>query len=109
MIRITSTETAKMYFRGTNIEITEVVSRLAFSGPLNGKSIEVAQQIYPSMEAYENNDQSMVIDGFELHKWFDLSLGTNPETYELQTINVAHQKMKEYLEEIGFQAVIFGL
>lgn len=109
MLRVQSTADAKMFFRGTTIEVPEVVTRIAFSGASSGKTIEVVQEVYESFESYQQGMNMMDIQGLELSKWFELELATDPITYELQTIQVAHEKMKNHLEGLGFLVVIFGL
>lgn len=110
MIRIKSTTNAEMTITGTSIVVPEVVSRITFSAPPSGTKIEVAQYIYENVNAYENGSEPIQVSGFDsFARWYELALGTTPETYAPQTILVAHEKVQEYLEGLGFVAEIFGL
>ena len=103
----------KIYFKGTTVELSSVVARLEFAAPKDGKKIQVAPYYYASNEAYENGDETLSIEGVEgfllRAKYYDLALGTDPETYDAQTIQVAHEKVKEDLESLGYNVVISGL
>lgn len=113
MITVTATQSAKIYVKGTSIEISSVIARLEFLGLRDGKKIVVSPYFYENQAAYNNGNQTLSIDGVDLRtfqsKEFDLALGTNPETYALQTIQVAHDKIKEYLESLGYTVVISGI
>lgn len=112
MITVTP-NTEKIYFKGTTVELSSVVARLEFSAPKDGKTIQVAPYYYADSAAYENGDETLSIEGVEgfllSAKYYDLALGTDPETYDPQTIQVAHDKVKEDLENLGYNVVISGL
>ena len=103
----------KIYFKGTTVELSSVVARLEFAAPKDGKQIQVAPYYYADSAAYENGDETLSIEGVEgfllSAKYYDLALGTDPETYSPQTIQVAHDKVKEDLENLGYNVVISGL
>jgi hypothetical protein len=111
MITITSTETAKIYFQGTNVEITEVIARLEFTAPSIGKTLQSALYVYENQAAFDLDPNNLMkVDGFQSSaKTYDLSNGDEPETWKAQTIAVAHDEAKAYLEGLGFTAVISGI
>lgn len=112
MITVTP-NTAKMYHNG--VEVSSVISRIEFSGDKSGKTIYVAQNWYLTVEDYKAglpmiNSDLQGVEGFLIKgKYFDLSLGTDPETYDPQTIQVAHDKVKADLEALGYTVVISGI
>ena len=112
MITVTP-NTEKIYFKGTTIELASVVARLEFTAPKDGKTIEVAPYYYADQAAYNNGDDLLSIEGVEgfvvAAKKYDLALGTDPETYAAQTIQTAHDKIKEDLEALGYTVTISGL
>ena len=112
MITVTP-NTEKIYFKGTTVELSSVVARLEFAAPKDGKTIQVAPYYYVDNTAYENGDDTLSIEGVEgfllSAKYYDLALGTDPETYDQQTIQVAHEKVKEDLESLGYTVVISGI
>jgi hypothetical protein len=111
MITITSTESAKIKFKGTDVEITDVLTRLEFTAPSSGKTIQVALYVYENQAAFDADpNNGMQVDGFDSKaKYYDLSNGDDPETWKAQTIQVAHDEVKAYLEGLGFTAVISGI
>lgn len=112
MITVTP-NTEKIYFKGTTVEVASVVARLEFAAPKDGKTIQVAPNWYASESDYENGKETIAIEGVEgfllKAKYYDLSLGTDPETYDPQTIQVAHDKVKADLESLGYTVVISGI
>jgi len=46
MITISSTDTAKIYFQGSDVEIVSIEARLEFTAPMDGKTIQVALSPY---------------------------------------------------------------
>jgi hypothetical protein len=111
MITITSTESAKIYFKGTSIEITDVLARLEFTAPSSGKTLQAALYIYENLAAFKANPNNLMkVEGFDSSaKTYDLSNDDDPLTYKEQTISVAHDEVKAYLEGLGFTAVISGI
>ena len=111
MITITSTETAKVTFKGTSVELTDVLTRLEFTAPKDGKSLQVALYVYEDLGAFEADPKNTIsVDGFQSSaKWYDLANDVEPVTYKEQTITVAHDEVKAYLEGLGFTAVISGI
>ena len=111
MITITSTETAKIKFKSTNVEIADVLARLEFTAPSSGKTIQVALYVYENQAAFDADPKNiMKVDGFDSEaKYYDLSNGDDPETWKPQTIQVAHDEVKAYLEGLGFTSVISGI
>jgi hypothetical protein len=112
MITVTP-NTEKIYFKGTTVELASVVSRLEFSAPKDGKTIQVAPNYYTDNAAYESGDDTISIEGVEgfllRAKYYDLAKGTDPETYDPQTIQIAHDKVKADLESLGYNVVISGI
>ena len=107
MITITATESAKIYFKGTTVEIPSVIARIGGTISFDGKTLPTVAEIFESVEAYEANPSGkMEITGFVN---FDLSNGDEPETWKPQTVQVAHEEFKAYLEGLGFTAVISGI
>ena len=113
MITITANGAAKIYFKGTTVEIASVVARLEFYAPKDGKQIQVAPYYYENESAYTNGNPVLSIDGIEgfviSAKYYELALGTTPETYLEQSIQVAHDKIKKDLEGLGYTVVISGI
>lgn len=111
MITITSTDTAKITFKGTNVEINNVIARLEFTAPSGGKTLQSALYVYESKAAFDLDPTNiMKVDGFQSsEKTYDLSNGGDPETWKAQTVAVAHDEAKAYLESLGFTAVISGI
>jgi hypothetical protein len=113
MITITSTQAAKIYFKGTTVEINSVVARLEFYAPKDGKQIQVAPYYYENEDAYTSGNPILSIEGVDgfvtSAKYYELGLGTTPETYSPQTIQVAHDKIKQDLENLGYTVTINGL
>jgi hypothetical protein len=109
MITITSTPEAKIYFQGTNVEITSVLAFVDMT-TITGKKIQVPLTIYENQASFDENPSNiMKVDGFDMAKTFDLSNGDNPETWKAQTVQVAHDEYKVYLEGLRFTAVISGI
>ena len=106
MITINSTETAKILVKGTDIEIPSVLARVGGTINFDGKTFPVALNLYKDITAYDENKEMNTVDGFDVFKTFDLSNGDDPITYKPQTIQVAHDEYKAYLEGLGFTAVI---
>ena len=111
MITITSTPTAKIKFKGTDIDVSSVLARLEFAAPYKGKTIQVALYIYENQSSFESDPLNiMKVDGFQTSaKYYSLSNENSPETWKAQTIQVAHEEVKSYLEGLGFTAVISGI
>lgn len=113
MVTITASGDAKIYYKGTNVEIASVAARLEFYAPKDGKQIQVAPYYYEDATAYNNGNPTLSIEGIEgfvlAAKYYDLAIGTTPETYLDQSIQVAHDKIKEDLESLGYTVTISGL
>jgi len=112
MITISSTETAKIYFQGSDVEISSIEARLEFTAPMDGKTIQVALSPY-SIGGYIAGDEIIAIKGIPgftiAAKSYDLSNSDNPETWKAQTITVAHDEVKAYLDGLGYEATISGI
>jgi hypothetical protein len=108
MITITSTDAAKIYFKGTTIEVESVVARVGGTITFDGKTLPTVLDIYQSEEVFNENPANKMnpIEGFETSKTFDLSNGDDPETFKEQSATIAHQEYKAYLENLGFEVVI---
>lgn len=111
MITITTPNDEKLFFKGTTIEIASVLCRLEFTAPSNGKTIQVALYPYEDEAAFEADPNNLLsidgVEGFTLSaKTYDLSNGDDPETWKPQTITVAHDKAKAYLDGLGYLATI---
>ena len=110
MITVTSTETAKIYVAGTKIEVSSVVLRVGGTIEFTGKQLPTVVEVFESQEVFkETPSNKMKIEGFDTFKTFDLSNGDDPETFKPQSLGVAHQEFKAYLEGLGFTAVISGI
>lgn len=107
MIKITSPVTIK----GTTIELTDVILRIGYLAPDNGKSIQVYFNIYQSLDTYVNNVNNKIeINEIECQtRYYSLAKGTDPETYDEQSLSIAHSKVKEYLETLGFTVEIINI
>lgn len=113
MITVTANGAAKIYFKGTTVEINSVIARIEFFAPKDGKTIQVVPYYYADQVAYDNGNPILAIDGaqgFVLEaKYYNLALGTEPQTYDPQTIQVAHNKIKADLEALGYTVTISGI
>lgn len=113
MIKIESTESSKLYFKGTTVEIEQVYARLIFTANFDGKSIDINFLVYENETGFTNGEQPLNIEGVQgfrqMALTFDLALGTNPETYAEQSIEVAHDKVKSFLDNLGYTNTIIGL
>jgi hypothetical protein len=113
MITITTPNAEKLYFKGTTTEITSVLCRLEFTAPISGKTLEVALYPYGS-EADFDAGKSIIsiegVDGFGIGaKVYDLSNEDDPETWKTQSLAVAHDEVKAYLDGLGYLATISGI
>jgi len=110
MIKATSTETAKIYVAGTKIEVSSVVLRVGGTIEFTGKQLPTVVEVFENEEVFKTAPSNkMKIDGFETFKSFDLSNGEEEETFKPQSLEVAHEEFKSYLEGLGFTAVISGI
>ena len=113
MITLTTPNTEKIYFKGTTIEIASVMLRIEFSAPANGKNLIVVGIPYENEAAYDADPNNFLsidgVEGFSLAQNFDLSNGDDPETWKAQTIQVAHDEMKGFLDGLGYLATISGI
>lgn len=111
MIKVTSTETAKIYVAGTKIEVSSVVLRVGGTIEFTGKQLPTVVEVFENEEVFkETPSNKMKIDGFDTFKTFDLSNGEEEEEpFKPQSLGVAHQEFKSYLEGLGFTAVISGI
>ena len=110
MIKVTSTETAKIYVAGTKIEVSSVVLRVGGTIEFTGKQLPTVVEVFENEEVFKTAPSNkMKIDGFETFKSFDLSNGEEEETFKPQSLEVAHEEFKSYLEGLGFTAVISGI
>jgi hypothetical protein len=113
MITITTPNEEKLYFKGTTVEIDNVLLRLEFAAPKDGKTIQVALYAYGSEADYEDGKSTIALDGVEGFtlepRNYDLSNGDDPETWKAQTISVAHDEVKAYLDGLNYLATISGI
>jgi hypothetical protein len=113
MITLTTPNAQKLYFKGTTVEISNVLLRLKFIAPADGKTIEVSFFPYATEADYNNGKSTVDIEGVEgfatWSKPYDLANDVEPVTYKAQTIQVAHDEVKAYLEGLGYNAVISGI
>jgi hypothetical protein len=113
MITLTTPNDEKLFFKGTAVEIASVLLRLEFTAPADGKTIQVALYPYESQEAFDNGDSILSIEGVEgftiQAKAYALSNEDDPETWKPQTITVAHDEVKAYLDGLGYLATISGI
>jgi hypothetical protein len=116
MITITTPNTEKIYFKGTSIEITNIFCRLQFNALPNGKEMIVNLFVYENEAAYLADSENIIeldgVVGFEASvqgKTYDLSNGDDPETWKAQTITVAHDQAKAYLDSLNYLATISGI
>ena len=113
MITITTPNAAKLYFAGTTTEIESVLCRLEFTAPISGKTLEVALYPYGSEADFEAGKSIISIDGVDGFtigaNHYDLSNGDDPETWKTQSLAVAHDVVKLYLDGLGYLATISGI
>ena len=114
MITLTTPNAEKIYFKGTTTEIASVLLRLEFDAPKDGKFINVALFPYVNEAAFDANPNDTIsiegVSGFTINsKRYDLSNGDDPETWKAQTITVAHDEVKAYLDGLNYLATISGI
>jgi hypothetical protein len=113
MITLTTPNAEKIYFKGTTTEISSVLLRLEFSAPKDGKTMGVGLYAYASEADYDAGKSTISIEGVEGFttdaKYYDLSNGDDPETWKEQTITVAHDEVKAWLDSLGYLATISGI
>lgn len=111
MITLTTPNEEKITITGFATEVASVLFRLEFYAPANGKTIQVALYPYASIEAFEAGDSTISIEGVEgftiAAKYYDLL--NEDGTYKEQTITVAHDEVKSYLDGLGYLATISGI
>lgn len=113
MITITTPNAEKLYFKGTTTPIESVLCRLEFTAPKDGKTLEVALYPYGSEADFDAGKSIISIEGVEGFgigaKVYDLSNGDEPETWKTQSLQVAHDEVKAYLDGLGYLATISGI
>jgi len=113
MITITTPNTEKLYFGGTETEISSVLARLEFGAPQDGKTLQVSMYLYGSQSDYDNGNSTIKVDGVEGFtadaQSYDLSNGDDPETWKDKTLTVAHDEVKSWLDGLGYLATISGI
>ena len=110
MITVSSTETAKIYVAGTKIEFSSVVLRVGGTIDFTGKQLQTVVEVFENEDVFKTaQSNKMIIDGFDTFNTFYLSNGEEEETFKPQSLGVAHEEFKAYLEGLGFTAVISGI
>lgn len=99
---ISSTETKKIKYRGTNIDVHSVYARINYSCPINGKSIQYTLVPFTSKDYYTSNDPCYL-------KWDVEASFIQLETGEQQDIQLVHQKVKSNLESLGYLVEIVDI
>ena len=111
MITITTPNTEKLYFKGTTTPIESVLCRLEFTAPKDGKTLEVALYPYGSEADFDAGKSIISIEGVDRFgigaKVHDLSNGHG--TWKTQSLQVAHDEVKAYLDGLGYLATISGI
>ena len=111
MITITTPKTAKLTFKGTTTEIKSVICRLEFNSPMDGKTIQVALYPFGSKVDYQECKSLISIEGVEgfttAAKVYDLL--NEDGTFKAQSIKVAHDEVKAYLDGLGYLTTITGI
>lgn len=124
MIKITAQNDATIKFKGTNVSLTSCVLRLDFWGEPSGKKIQIALIPYESETAFnsgsapiqiegrgeieEQTDENDVVtqvfvEGFTTAaKYYSLEKGTDPETYDQQSLSTAETKVSDWLTALGY-------
>jgi len=113
MITITTPNAEKLTIKGMNVEVDNVFARLGFNAPPDGKTINVGLEVYESETSYNDGGSTIDIEGVEgfttASKYYPLSNGDTPETWKAQTIAVAHDEVKTYLDGLNYLAIISGI
>lgn len=99
---ISSTETQKIKYRGTNIEVPSVYTRINYTCPMNGKSIQYSFTPFTSKEYYDLGEPCYLT-------WSVQSSTAILELGEEQNLQVVHEKAKEFVESLGYLAEIIDI
>jgi hypothetical protein len=97
---IKSTEEKKIYIQGTEIELNEVYFRIEFICRQDGKNVEVYFYSYLNKGLYQDNKylQTDIQSS-------NIKINLDNET-EVQSLEVIHNKSKEYFETLGYECLI---
>ena len=119
MLTVTAAGTAKIKIKGLTTELASVAARVEFWANPSGKELQASLHFYESVAAFEAGSAAIAVVGeidgtidaeFNIMgKNYSLALGTDPETYQEQTITVAHNKAKADLEALGYTVAIVGI
>jgi hypothetical protein len=111
MITLTTPNSEKLYSEG--LPIASIMGRVSFAAEPTGKTIQVQLDWYTDETAYNNGEAKlsiMGVSGFPTKAMtFDLSNGDDPETWKEQTISVAHDEVKSYIDGLNYLATISGI
>ena len=91
---VTEQVDAEIIIKGTTIELDSVYCRIGFEAPANGVKLHCVNCFYTDKEAFESNPQNRL----------EVNLETSPIAFDvvLQSVEVAHEKMKEFFENLGY-------
>jgi hypothetical protein len=91
---VTEQVDAEIIIKGTTIELDSVYCRIGFEAPANGVKLPCVNWFYTDKEAFESNPQNRL----------EVNLETSPVAFDvvLQSVEVAHEKMKEFFENLGY-------
>jgi hypothetical protein len=91
---VTEQVDAEIIIKGTTIKLDSVYCRIGFEAPANGVKLPCVNWFYTDKEAFESNPQNRL----------EVNLETSPVAFDvvLQSVEVAHEKMKEFFENLGY-------
>ena len=90
---------------GTTIELNLIYARINFTFDRNGADSYGKLYLYNSKSLFESNPNDLlVLDDFSTQHTF--TIDTNVEEQSLET---GHQKLKEWLENLGYIVTIVDL
>jgi len=95
----------KLTLKGTSITFLSIYSRLELACFPDGKSIQVAFYDYQSKEVYDLGEGNLQISEIPLNSTYIVDIAAGEE----QSLQLAHEKAKTELEELGYIVNIIDL
>jgi hypothetical protein len=104
-LEITAAGDAKLVISGTTTELASIYSRIDFSFGRNGSDSYGKLYVYGAKAQYESGaNKLLVLDGFDTQHSFTIDTAT-----EEQSLETGHQKLKAWLEGLGYTVAIVDL
>lgn len=99
-VLIKSTDSKKIFVKGTEIELAEVYARLEFTALANGSDVQIKFKIFQNKDTYKSNNR--LPTNLPLKEYY---AKVDTET-QSQSIDVIHELTKDYIESLGYECII---